>query len=600
MRFGTFSRWTLIAMSMMGAAISFAGAPADYYKNLDGKSSTELQSAIKAMADGHVVVKYGADTWTAFETTDVREIRGRKAWFDMYSNNLVWLPEHAAMNIEHSVAKSWWKDATDEPYTDLFHLNPSDQNSNNKKSNLPPGKVAKAHILDTDVFRIGQAAEGYGGGSASVFEPADEYKGDFARAYFYIYTTYGDKTWSESYRYVYDATNQLKDWAVNMLLEWNRIDPVDSKEMSRNDAVNALQGNRNAFIDHPELAEYLWGTHKSEVYNLASHAEATPIDRPAAPWYEGARLTGVNTYAQRFSSSMIPQIRDEEDGQLYVSLDGAEFSDGGICIDGPVMDGETHVVKAYVRKFVPEYGDYLRGNIATLKLAALNPDKSDWSQARWTKVAETSEIVNGEKYIILSSNTLHVMSTCGGTSATAFLESGGFVGFNGATVTELPIDAAIVEFADADDSQKRIIIEDIYGNELGSWYASAKNKMKVDKSLYTPGTASISDSGNFIFTFSQWGSLQFNKTQPRFLNYESAQTPVYLYKFKDFKGGLSEVESIEDKPEHWGVGVNGNNILAPAGAKVFDLNGRCVSGSGLCPGVYIVAGSSRSCKVIIK
>ena len=47
---------------------------------------------------------------------------------------------------------------------------------------------------------------------------------------------------------------------LNTLLHWNRIDTVSNWEHKRNNIIDRLyQHNRNPFIDHPELAEYLWG-----------------------------------------------------------------------------------------------------------------------------------------------------------------------------------------------------------------------------------------------------------------------------------------------------------------------------------------------------
>ena len=40
-----------------------------------------------------------------------------------------------------------------------------------------------------------------------------------------------------------------------MFLEWNRQDPPDAAERRRNDMVEAFQGNRNPYIDNPELAD---------------------------------------------------------------------------------------------------------------------------------------------------------------------------------------------------------------------------------------------------------------------------------------------------------------------------------------------------------
>ena len=39
------------------------------------------------------------------------------------------------------------------------------------------------------------------------------------------------------------------------LRKWNEQDPVDDAEMARNDAIEKLQGDRNPFIDYPNLAQ---------------------------------------------------------------------------------------------------------------------------------------------------------------------------------------------------------------------------------------------------------------------------------------------------------------------------------------------------------
>ena len=62
-------------------------------------------------------------------------------------------------------------------------------------------------------------------------------------------------------------------WAKEMLLKWHRADPVSDKEINRNEGVYLRQGNRNPFIDHPELAEYIWGNHANETYYVSD----TPI-----------------------------------------------------------------------------------------------------------------------------------------------------------------------------------------------------------------------------------------------------------------------------------------------------------------------------------
>lgn len=93
-----------------------------------------------------------------------------------------------------------------------------------------------------------------------VFEPIDEYKGDLARSYFYMVTCYQDSlaTWKTD---MLDNTGRdlFSAWSKELLLKWHRLDPVSQKELKRNEAVYAIQKNRNPFIDHPELVEKIWG-----------------------------------------------------------------------------------------------------------------------------------------------------------------------------------------------------------------------------------------------------------------------------------------------------------------------------------------------------
>lgn len=580
-------------------AAAVAEIPEGYYQSLDGKQGADLKQAVRAIADGHTVVTYNTKTWDAFEITDVRTIRGKQVWWDMYSNNIVYLPEHAALNIEHSVANSWWggKNGSKEAYSDLFHLNPSDQNANNKKSHNPPGEVVDPRILDNGVFRIGTPANGQGGGATSVFEPADEYKGDFARAYLYVFTTYDNLNWKSEYDYIYDSAGNLLPWAVELLLRWNSQDPVDSKETERNEAVYAIQNNRNPFIDYPQLAEYIWGNKSSEHFSLATESPVQPVDRPAAPEFNGVRLTGVNTYAGRWwDGTEIPVSSSE--GDLFVSIDGAPYAPvDNIYID-PAADGdEAHSFAAYSK--IEADGISLRSPVARLNMLARDPLVTDYSAARWERVKKGDNFnLSSGPYILLAAPTLQVMSTTGGTTANSFMECAGFVEFDDDIVIELPVDAALVRFESVTGGKFRLIVRDIYDRFIGSWNSTAKNKMRLDPTAYTPGIGSIADDDTFSFIFDQYGSLQYNASQPRFLNYESSQKPVYLYRFKDLNGGWSGIDAVTPESE-WGVGIDGNNIIVDENSMIFDLSGRPVSGKNLPKGVYIVVSPQGSHKVTL-
>lgn len=73
----------------------------------------------------------------------------------------------------------------------------------------------------------------------------------------------------------------FKTWAINLLLQWHRQDPVSPKELTRNNKVYSIQGNRNPFIDYPELAEYIWGNKVGTIWNIS-----TSIQNPLSNEYE--------------------------------------------------------------------------------------------------------------------------------------------------------------------------------------------------------------------------------------------------------------------------------------------------------------------------
>ena len=113
--------------------------------------------------------------------------------------------------------------------------------------------------------------------ASKVFEPRDEYKGDFARGYFgtmikwangdYQAFTSGDGSKIFSSNYSTGAFG-LTQYGVALLMKWHRQDPVSQKEIDRNNGIQQTQGNRNPFIDYPYLAEYIWGEKAGETLNL--------------------------------------------------------------------------------------------------------------------------------------------------------------------------------------------------------------------------------------------------------------------------------------------------------------------------------------------
>jgi len=88
------------------------------------------------------------------------------------------------------------------------------------------------------------------------FEPPDLYKGDFARSYFYLSTIYMGR-WTCCETTATNLTN-IDSWMEQQLRIWHVMDPVDSYEQARNDNIcSEWQGNRNPFIDYPELVDQI-------------------------------------------------------------------------------------------------------------------------------------------------------------------------------------------------------------------------------------------------------------------------------------------------------------------------------------------------------
>lgn len=247
----------LLLPLMAGATI-----PSGYYTPVKGKAGADLKAALQKLLYNHTQVSSYSDLPKYFQKTDVYPVGDPKhgQWWEMYGNIPIYLPSFYGMHREHSFPKSWWGGSTTTPaYVDLFHLYPAEAEANLAKSNYPLGEV-QTWKFDNGVTKVGYPVAGQGGGAQQVFEPADVYKGDFARTYFYFVTTYSNLQWKYTYMVSQGAYPTLNKWSLDLLLKWHRMDPVSQKEIDRNEQVYKVQFNRNPFIDFPDLPEYIWGS----------------------------------------------------------------------------------------------------------------------------------------------------------------------------------------------------------------------------------------------------------------------------------------------------------------------------------------------------
>lgn len=359
----------MFALSLMAEAI-----PANYYDAIDGKQDSVLKSTLSELVRGGVRYEYGINqyhstsnppeweagdlkaygTWQALPSTDMHP--DGVIW-DMYSNCVRYFPSKlgesgCSLNIEHCLPKSWWGGTVNEAYKDLFNLNPSDQRANSQKSNYAPGHVQKGDKFDNGSFRMDSKAKSQY--NYICWEPAEEYRGDFARTYFFMATAYEYLEWTAYPDYIsHSSYLMFSETIQQVLLDWHRADPVSAKEICRADRISDIQHNRNPFIDYPELVEYIWGNKKGQAVNLAAlqctyKADACPdpiiptpdpqqydtiINMPAIAKntvknYTNGTIQGAETDIQSNGSCSITMGASNRDGEI--SFTGIELADTAV------------------------------------------------------------------------------------------------------------------------------------------------------------------------------------------------------------------------------------------------------------------------------
>ncbi len=258
-----------------------------YYQQADGKSGSALKTALSSIIYNRTEKSYDY-LWTAFKTTDVRS--DGKIW-DIYSNITNFVPQTKGSNYskegdcynrEHAFPQSWFGSGAPMK-TDLHHVFPTDGYVNGRRSNNPYGETnGEAYKSANDFSKLGACT--YPGYMGKVFEPNDDYKGDVARAIFYMVTCYEEQLpdWYSSYTEshpVLDGTSYpaLTQWQLNMLMEWAKADPVSEKEINRNNAIYDIQHNRNPFVDYPGLEEYIWGSMTTTLFSYDNYQEPTSM-----------------------------------------------------------------------------------------------------------------------------------------------------------------------------------------------------------------------------------------------------------------------------------------------------------------------------------
>ena len=301
----------LLILSLLTNYIS-SQIPPGYYNDAIGKSGYALQSALCHITGNHVVVGYN-ELWYYYQFTDLKP--DSTIW-DIYTDPYCsfGIDDHGATgnaecvtyNREHAFCQSWFGGTNEPPVSDLHHIFPVSSWINSYRNNYPYGEVLTPDRQfqngskwgkNTFYSTVEQTPDG------TAFEPIDEYKGDVARAIFYIST-----------RYMFEDSNfctdpavapmtlrsQLRPWALEMLKNWHLVDPVSQKEIDRNNAIYNIQHNRNPYIDHPQLVSLVWGNDSvnstfNPGYVPVSHIHVSDVSIP-----------NTTTIIIRFDTAIIP------------------------------------------------------------------------------------------------------------------------------------------------------------------------------------------------------------------------------------------------------------------------------------------------------
>lgn len=439
---------TCLWVSFVPAILAWAQGPnqtGTYYEAANGKSGAALKTAFFEIINGSYQdnkfqqIQYGSGQlkgiWGAFQTTDVLDdgvtIRDRYSNITAYqvgvdqqglngthtNSQEGGTDDNHVYSREHSMPKSWFGGGTDVgPSTDIFHIYPVDSYMNSMRNNHPFGENdGEMNHSEGYYSKLGKCTfEGYTG---TCFEPNDEWKGDFARTYFYMVTCYETSlpTWfsdnSGSYegcRATFDGNTYpgLSEWQLAMLLKWSRQDPVDSIELARNEAVCSIQHNRNPFIDYPGLEEYVWGTKTAEAFIYDSYGVPDTIVTPQPVRKYLYRKTLIITAGKRYL------IVADNNGQLrmaqplatdygYIQAQDVTAVDDIITLEDTISaftflaaDDGNFYIKDSSDRFVYQTENYNSFNV----LADMPESGAEWT-VQATDNAFTITNVEKQKYV---------------------------------------------------------------------------------------------------------------------------------------------------------------------------------------------------------
>lgn len=551
------NRWGYGKMDVLQALKTLEGGYdyADYYASARGKTGFELKTALYEIIRDHTVRTYDQLKTDMLATDSTLEGR---VW-DMYSSlsaDWTWGAEATAegqgINREHSFPKSWFGGEVEPMYTDLFHLYPTDVYANSMRSSLPFGEVYEA-TWEGSLSKVGSSrTSGY---NAEVFEPADEYKGDFARTYFYMVTRYQDRIGQWMTPVLDGSTDYgLARWAVDLLLKWHREDPVGTKEQYRNEAVYAIQGNRNPFIDHPQWADEIWGRSRETAGEtndliISEYVSGLRYGKPqrAIEIYNGTAFTvNMSEYCLKFETDGLGGYRDSLPLKGFV----APYSCFVVANDG-TDDGKLLYADQFDQTLMRFNGNdavALFRNGVLVDAVGVSGSAENWGQdkvlRRKLSVTESSATYDPQEWVSFNDELTGDFGSHGGG------------GYNPSSLAgAVVVDASTIRL-----EYTREVVLFAPGSDKGSFYLSGSDESAISVSsisisgrylsmtLSEPMVAGISytlTTGSFV---DRWGHMTGRYTYPGLVFNDGTCRDIAELRTKEADGsteyGLSEAAVV--------------------------------------------------------
>ncbi len=257
--------------------------PQGYYDQANNLSSDELKEALHQIISNHVIFPYtsnSTDTWDILQESDQdpnennnmilvytgrsqeKGYRDGSGNYSQYENGNG--TQSNSWNREHIWPKSHgFPDEDDNAYTDVHNLKPCDRSVNSSRGTKDFDFGGNQHSEASDCLT-----------DSDSWEPPDYVKGDIARILFYMVVRYDPGVDHENNTFDLELVNYTTPnntepilGKLSSLLDWHLSDPVDDFEINRNEIIFGFQQNRNPFIDHPNLVNYLWGDNVGLVWN---------------------------------------------------------------------------------------------------------------------------------------------------------------------------------------------------------------------------------------------------------------------------------------------------------------------------------------------